>query len=146
MKLNPAKMASLLTEQRNPRSMGVDRMSTREILELIHSEDLQAYRAIDSELGHIEEAVELIVQAFQQGGRLIYVGAGTSGRLGVLDASEGIPTRQYMSVNVSILLCYRPFDGLKARSEGGKHWINRISLHSAGTSRPRQRQGPAASG
>ncbi len=92
MKLNPAKMASLLTEQRNPRSMGVDRMSTREILELIHSEDLQAYRAIDSELGHIEEAVELIVQAFQQGGRLIYVGAGTSGRLGVLDASECPPT------------------------------------------------------
>ncbi|MFB3785120.1 MAG: N-acetylmuramic acid 6-phosphate etherase [bacterium] len=92
MIIDPAKMASLLTEQRNPRSLGVDRMSTREILELIHSEDARALQAVGPELGHIEEAVELIVKAFQQGGRLFYVGAGTSGRLGVLDASECPPT------------------------------------------------------
>ncbi|RJP32348.1 MAG: N-acetylmuramic acid 6-phosphate etherase [Candidatus Omnitrophota bacterium] len=85
-------MASLLTEQRNPHSMNIDILPTREILEIIHQEDYNACRAVDSQLGQIEQAVEHVVEAFRRGGRLIYVGAGTSGRLGVLDASECPPT------------------------------------------------------
>ncbi|MGC9328221.1 MAG: N-acetylmuramic acid 6-phosphate etherase [Candidatus Hinthialibacter sp.] len=86
------KFDSLLTEKRNPRSNDIDRMSTREILDLIHQEDLYAYNAVEPALPQIEQAVEHIVQAFRKKGRLIYVGAGTSGRLGVLDASECPPT------------------------------------------------------
>lgn len=92
MTVSPEKLASLITEQRNPRSMQIDRMSTREIIELIHAEDRYAYDAVGPALPHIERAVNFIVDAFQEGGRLIYVGAGTSGRLGVLDASECPPT------------------------------------------------------
>ncbi|MBN2326991.1 MAG: N-acetylmuramic acid 6-phosphate etherase [Candidatus Omnitrophica bacterium] len=92
MTASPEKLASLMTEQRNPRSNDIDRMSTHEILDLIHREDLYAYNAVEPALPQIEQAVEHIVQAFRNQGRLIYVGAGTSGRLGVLDASECPPT------------------------------------------------------
>jgi N-acetylmuramic acid 6-phosphate etherase len=92
MTVSPEKLASLITEQRNPRSMNIDRMSTREIIDLIHSEDRYAYDAVGPALPLIERAVDFIVEAFQNGGRLLYVGAGTSGRLGVLDASECPPT------------------------------------------------------
>ncbi len=92
MTLTPEKMATFLTEQRNPDSMNIDVMSTREILEVMHNEDYNACRAVDSQLPQIEQAVELVTKAFQSGGRLVYVGAGTSGRLGVLDASECPPT------------------------------------------------------
>ncbi len=92
MKASSEKLASLLTEQRNPRSTTIDRMSTREILELIHAEDANALNAVQSQLRPIERAVDHIVNSFRQNGRLIYVGAGTSGRLGVLDASECPPT------------------------------------------------------
>jgi len=92
MNADSLKMASLLTEQRNPRSMNIDRMTTREILALIHSEDYNAFRAVDDQIGNIEKAVEWTVEAFRNKGRLIYVGAGTSGRLGVLDAAECPPT------------------------------------------------------
>lgn len=92
MTLSSQTMASLPTEQRNPRSMNLDRMTARQIIELIHSEDYIACKALDSQIDNLEHAVEMIVSAFQRGGRLIYVGAGTSGRLGVLDASECPPT------------------------------------------------------
>ncbi len=92
MTVSSEKLASLMTEQRNSRSMKIDRMSTREIVELIHSEDIKAYQAITPALPEIEKSIDHIVNAFEQGGRLIYVGAGTSGRLGVLDASECPPT------------------------------------------------------
>ncbi|MDP8242999.1 MAG: N-acetylmuramic acid 6-phosphate etherase [Candidatus Hinthialibacter antarcticus] len=92
MKRTPETMASLLTEQRNPRSEHIDRMSTREILQIIHEEDKIAVQAVEQALPQIEQAVEFIVAAFQNGGRLFYFGAGTSGRLGVLDASECPPT------------------------------------------------------
>lgn len=92
MSLSSSKMASLLTEQRNPRSMNIDRMSTREIVELIHSEDYKAFESLDSQIDNLTLAVDHVVHAFRSGGRLLYVGAGTSGRLGVLDASECPPT------------------------------------------------------
>ena len=85
-------LSTLITEQRNPNSMNVDRLSALEIVQLMNEEDKQVPLAIEKCLPQIAQAVERIVTAFQQGGRLVYIGAGTSGRLGVLDASECPPT------------------------------------------------------
>ena len=85
-------LSTLITEQRNPNSMNVDSLSALEIVQLMNEEDKQVPLAIEKCLPQIAQAVERIVAAFQQGGRLVYIGAGTSGRLGVLDASECPPT------------------------------------------------------
>lgn len=85
-------LSTLITEQRNPNSMHVDSLSALEIVQLMNQEDKQVPLAIEKCLPQIAQAVECIVAAFQQGGRLVYIGAGTSGRLGVLDASECPPT------------------------------------------------------
>ena len=85
-------LSTLITEQRNPNSMNVDSLSALEIMQLMNEEDKQVPLAIEKCLPQIAQAVERIVAAFQQGGRLVYIGAGTSGRLGVLDASECPPT------------------------------------------------------
>jgi N-acetylmuramic acid 6-phosphate etherase len=82
------------TEQRNPRSMNLDRLSTRAAIELMLSEEKKVSRALLAEQKKIERGVDLIVSSFRKGGRLFYIGAGTSGRLGVLDASECPPTFQ----------------------------------------------------
>lgn len=85
-------LSTLITEQQNPNSMHVDSLSALEIVQLMNQEDKQVPLAIEKCLPQIAQAVECIVAAFQQGGRLVYIGAGTSGRLGVLDASECPPT------------------------------------------------------
>ena len=85
-------LSTLITEQRNPNSMNVDSLSALEIVQLMNDEDKQVPLAIEKCLPQIDHAVERIGAAFQQGGRLVYIGAGTSGRLGVLDASECPPT------------------------------------------------------
>jgi N-acetylmuramic acid 6-phosphate etherase len=85
-------LQSLATEQRNPHSTHIDTASTEEILRVINTEDHLVPIAVRRELDHIADAVEHVVEAFKQGGRLFYVGAGTSGRLGVVDASECPPT------------------------------------------------------
>src|SRR5688572_9404356 len=81
-----------LTEQRNPRSRRIDQLSTLEVVDLINSEDRQVAIAVGEEREAIAKAVDMVVETFRRGGRLFYVGAGTSGRLGVLDASEMPPT------------------------------------------------------
>src|SRR5881409_2883245 len=81
-----------LTEQRNPRTQGIDVASTLEIVDLLNAEDATVAGAVHAERAELARALDLVVEAFRRGGRLIYVGAGTSGRLGVLDASEGPPT------------------------------------------------------
>ncbi len=81
-----------LTEQRNPRSRDIDRLSSLEIVRMINDEDALVARAVGREAAAIGRAVDLALRAFRSGGRLIYVGAGTSGRLGVLDAAEMPPT------------------------------------------------------
>ena len=85
-------LSTLITEQRNPNSMQVDSLSALEIVQLMNEEDKRVPLAIEKCLSQIAQTVECIVAAFQQGGRLVYIGAGTSGRLGVLDASECPPT------------------------------------------------------
>ena len=80
------------TEKRNRRSANIDEMSTQQIVDLINSEDVLVAAAVAGQRKQISAAVEMIVERFRRGGRLFYVGAGTSGRLGVLDASECPPT------------------------------------------------------
>jgi len=82
----------LVTEKRNPATAEIDSKTTEDILHLINNEDKKIPKIIKAEIPYIAQAVEIIVDAFRQGGRLIYIGAGTSGRLGVLDASEIPPT------------------------------------------------------
>ncbi len=84
--------ARLATEQRNPRTLDLDTLGVPDILARISAEDHTVPAAVARELPWIARAVELVVASFREGGRLIYVGAGTSGRLGVLDASECPPT------------------------------------------------------
>jgi N-acetylmuramic acid 6-phosphate etherase len=82
----------MLTEQRNPRTADIDRLSTQEILQLINEEDATVAAAVRNALPAVAQAVDAITERLRDGGRLIYVGAGTSGRLGVLDAAECVPT------------------------------------------------------
>ncbi len=82
----------LLTELRNPRSADIDQMTVAAAVDLMNSEDAGVPAAVAAAKPEICRAIELVVNAFEAGGRLIYVGAGTSGRLGVLDASECPPT------------------------------------------------------
>lgn len=85
-------LEKLLTEQTNPESAGIDTLSTEAALRIINSEDRKIAQAVEREIPAIARAVDAIVAAVERGGRLFYIGAGTSGRLGVLDASEVPPT------------------------------------------------------
>jgi N-acetylmuramic acid 6-phosphate etherase len=85
-------LSALITEQRNPNSIDIDLKSIEEIVQIFHEEDRKALAAVEAESASIAQGVACIVEAFRRGGRLFYIGAGTSGRLGVLDASECPPT------------------------------------------------------
>ncbi|TDO84601.1 N-acetylmuramic acid 6-phosphate etherase [Halanaerobium saccharolyticum] len=82
----------LVTESVNEKSRNIDRVSTEKMIEIINNEDKKVALAVEKEKHKIAEAVDLITTALKNGGRLIYMGAGTSGRLGILDASECPPT------------------------------------------------------
>lgn len=84
--------ANLLTEQRNPATENLDLLSTQALVETIHAQDAAVHEAVGRELPKIAIAIDRIVERLRAGGRLFYLGAGTSGRLGVLDASECPPT------------------------------------------------------
>ncbi len=83
---------NLLTEQRNPNSMDIDSKDTIEILQIINNEDKKVPYVVEKEIPYIAQAVEFVVESFKKGGRLLYFGAGTSGRLGIVDAAECPPT------------------------------------------------------
>ena len=87
-----SQLGQLLTEARNPATENLDQLSTLQMLEVINDEDAKVAAAVRAELPAIAQAIDAIASRFQQGGRLFYIGAGTSGRLGVLDASECPPT------------------------------------------------------
>lgn len=82
----------LTTETRNQQTMNLDELSTSEIVQLMNEEDKKVAYAVEKEVPTISKVAEAIVASFEKGGRLIYMGAGTSGRLGVLDAAECVPT------------------------------------------------------
>src|SRR3984885_4096333 len=85
-------LGTLLTEARNPATEHLDELPTLAMLEVINDEDAKVATAVRAELPHIAQAIDEIAARFGRGGRLFYIGAGTSGRLGVLDASECPPT------------------------------------------------------
>ncbi|GAA0371449.1 N-acetylmuramic acid 6-phosphate etherase [Alkalibacterium iburiense] len=85
-------LAKMETEKQNPNTMNLDRMSVKEALVVMNKEDKKVAEAIEEVIPEIEEAVQVIIRQLKKGGRLIYTGAGTSGRLGVLDAAECPPT------------------------------------------------------
>jgi N-acetylmuramic acid 6-phosphate etherase len=87
-----SELEQLVSEERNPRTMGIDLMTSADIVSTINAEDRIVPEAVGRTLPQVARAIDAIVAAFNAGGRLVYIGAGTSGRLGVLDASECPPT------------------------------------------------------
>ena len=85
-------LENLTTERRNEKTENLDELSTKEILKIMNEEDKTVPAAIEKELDKITEAIEIVKDKISCGGRLIYLGAGTSGRLGILDAVECVPT------------------------------------------------------
>ena len=114
--------------------MGIDTATVGEILRIIHDEDRHAVAAVESELPYIERAVERIVAAFHVGGRLVYAGAGTSGRLGILDASECPPTFGVPPEMVQGLIAggppavFRAQEGAEDREENGAEAVREVAL------------------
>lgn len=80
------------TESRNPKSINIDRMDTRSMVALINEENMNAVKAVEKTLDNVAHAIDEISERFMRGGRIFYIGAGTSGRLGVIDAAECPPT------------------------------------------------------
>ncbi len=127
-------LSQLITEQRNPNTMNIDRCSAQEIVKLINDEDKKVPLAIETCLPQIAQAVEKIVTAFQQGGRLVYIGAGTSGRLGVLDASECPPTFGVSPEMVKGIIAggehalRHPIEGAEDNPQAGEEDLKRIQF------------------
>ena len=123
-----------LTEQRNPRSSAMDVLSPLELVDLINSEDRTVAEAVGSQRLAIARAIELVVEAFRSGGRMIYVGAGTSGRLGILDAAEMPPTFGTDPEMVQGIIAggrealVRSQEGAEDRPEDGATEIDRLRI------------------
>jgi N-acetylmuramic acid 6-phosphate etherase len=124
----------LLTERRLPESMALDAMTTEEAVALMNAQDAVAVAAVAAEKQNIARAVELVVAALSAGGRLIYAGAGTSGRLGVLDAAECPPTFRTDPEQVQGIIAggdpamFRSQEGAEDRPEDGAAAIDGKSV------------------
>lgn len=124
----------LTTEQRNPHSKNIDELSAFDIVQLINQEDHGVPHAVAKCLPDIAQAVEKIEQAFLNGGRLVYIGAGTSGRLGVLDASEcpptyGVPPEMVVGIIAGGEKALRqPIEGAEDNREQGKADLQAVSF------------------
>ena len=122
------------TENRNLNSVDIDLKSTSEIVQIFHEEDRKAVAAVEAESEAIARAIELCVDAFRSGGRLFYVGAGTSGRLGVLDASECPPTFSTPSEMVQGIIAggdvalRRSVEGEEDKTESGASTVRERQL------------------
>ncbi|HTR82234.1 MAG TPA: N-acetylmuramic acid 6-phosphate etherase [Bacteroidota bacterium] len=125
------RLKGLTTEQRNPESMDIDAQPVREILKRINAQDKKVAFAVEKEITHIARAVRLVAAALQKGGRLIYVGAGTSGRLGVLDAVECPPTFGIKPELISGMIAggdtamFRAQEGAEDKEQGGARDIDK---------------------
>lgn len=128
-------LTRLSTEQRNPASMDIDARSIDEILRIISSEDKGVAPAVEAELAYIGRAVELVVRAIKQGGRLLYAGAGTSGRLGVLDAVECPPTFGVPHGMIQGMIAggekamFKAQEGAEDKEDGGARDINEQNVN-----------------
>ncbi|WGE31822.1 N-acetylmuramic acid 6-phosphate etherase [Actinobacillus genomosp. 2] len=127
-------LSTLITEQRNPHSMNIDQLSALELVKVINHEDKQVPLAVEQCLPQIAQAVEKIVQAFQNGGRLVYIGAGTSGRLGILDASEcpptyGVPPEMVVGIIAGGERALRhPIEGAEDNTKQGKADLQAVNF------------------
>lgn len=125
---------SLVTEARNPATAEIDTKTTREVLALINAEDAKIPAIVAAEIDYIAQAVDLVVARFKQGGRLFYIGAGTSGRLGVLDASECPPTFGTDPEMIQGLIAggmialVRSQEGAEDRAEDGATDLKKVGL------------------
>ncbi len=128
-------MDKTLTEERNPLTIDIDTLPTREMLALINVEDQKVALAVQHELPNIAAAVDGITARMQRGGRLVYIGAGTSGRLGMLDASECPPTFGIPQGLVVGLIAGGPtalidaVEGVEDDQEGGAAEIAGLDIH-----------------
>ncbi|MBI3123468.1 MAG: N-acetylmuramic acid 6-phosphate etherase [Ignavibacteriales bacterium] len=128
-------ISALSTEQRNKNSMNIDNESISGILKIINNEDKTIPFAVEEELPYIEKAVEIIVHALKNGGRLLYFGAGTSGRLGVVDASECPPTfgtpfgliEGYIAGGKEAM--FRAQEGAEDKEENGAHDVIKAEVN-----------------
>lgn len=132
-------LSRISTEQRNPRTENIDQLPTLEMLRVINEQDALVATAVARELPRIAEAVDGIVARMQRGGRLIYIGAGTSGRLGVLDASECPPTFNMPPDLVVGLIAggdyalRHPIEGAEDDRQAGARQLDEIGLNSEDT-------------
>lgn len=121
----PIQFNRLTTEERNPQTLKIDVLPTRGILALINREDQRVAPAVKRAIPQIARAVDAIVDGMKRGGRLIYVGAGTSGRLGILDAVESVPTFNTRPQQIQGLIagghkaCYRAVEASEDNADAG---------------------------
>ena len=133
---NRSKWQSLPTEAINPKTLSMDQASTEEIIDLMLQEDRKTITAVQHEKERIAIAAELITQAFRTGGRLVFVGAGTSGRLGVLEAAEMLPTFGTPPRLVQAVMAggrdafFKPREGVEDNFEEGGRAVGRLRLTS----------------
>jgi len=125
-------LKSNITERENPASIELDTKPTREILRIINQEDHKVAAAVSRGIPQIARAVDLIVKALERGGRMVYIGAGTSGRLGVLDAAECIPTFGTESV-VAVMAgapraMFKPVEGIEDDTGQAVRDLRRLKL------------------
>jgi N-acetylmuramic acid 6-phosphate etherase len=127
-------LRQLETEQRNAATLGIDLASTEEVLHLIHRQDRSVLDVVEAAIPQLAAVVDRIVEAFRQGGRLVYAGAGTSGRLGVLDAAECPPTFGTDPQRVVGLIAgghatlVQSQEGVEDRAEDGAADVDRLQL------------------
>ena len=127
-------LTTLTTEARNERTLTLDSAPLADMLRMIHDEDRRAVAAVEPELPYIAEAVEIVVEAIRGGGRLVYVGAGTSGRLGVLDAAECPPTFGTSPETVQGLIAggreamFQAQEGAEDHEETGREDIDALGI------------------
>lgn len=127
-------LTTLTTEEINPGTLDIDRADARGIVGMLHAEDMAICGAIATELDHVAEAVEMVAGALGRGGRLIYVGAGTSGRLGILDASEMPPTYGTDPALVRGIIAggqaavFRSVEGAEDSSDAGARALDEVEV------------------
>jgi len=126
----------LITEKSNDRTKDIDKKSTMEILKIMNEEDKKVAYAVEKELPNIAKAVDKIIKSFKRNGRLIYIGAGTSGRLGILDASECPPTFSTNRGQVIGIIAggYNAItEAIEDNTEAGKEDLKNINLRERDT-------------
>ncbi len=131
--MSEIKIDHLNTEKRNPKTINLDAMSTMELLAIMNEEDQKVIDTIKEALPQIEKAILLVIEALNQKGRLVYMGAGTSGRLGILDAAECIPTFSTTTEVIGLIAggekaFVRAVEGAEDSEEMAKADLNAIQI------------------